>query len=424
MPRDERHTQTIPYGTLGIVPLASCSELGKKVNNYLVDWREQRDHEDESTLAFSGYKRDSYIVSASTPRFGSGEGKGVLNDSVRGYDLYIMVDVCNYSLEYSLCGYKNHMSPDDHYADLKRIIAAVGGKARRITVIIPFLYESRQHKRTSRESLDCALALQELTAMGVDNIITFDAHDPRVQNAIPLKGFETVQPAYQFVKGILREVTDLKIDSDHMMVISPDEGGTNRAVYLASVLGLDVGMFYKRRDYSRIVDGRNPIVAHEFLGSSVEGKDVIIIDDMISSGESMLDVARELKRRKARRVFCISTFGMFTNGLESFDKAYEEGLIYKVITTNCTYQRPDLFERPWYVSCDVAKYIALLIDSINHEASISAILNPHDRITKRLEEYKQFHTIKEEKQGVARACLKNVLETDTAEKEDIKLNCS
>ena len=298
MPRDERHTQTIPYGTLGIVPLASCSELGKKVNNYLVDWREQRDHEDESTLAFSGYKRDSYIVSASTPRFGSGEGKGVLNDSVRGYDLYIMVDVCNYSLEYSLCGYKNHMSPDDHYADLKRVIAAAGGKARRITVIMPFLYESRQHKRSGRESLDCALALKELTDMGVDNIITFDAHDPRVQNAIPLKGFESVSATYQFIKYLLLGVDDLHIDSDHMMVISPDEGGMGRAVYFANVLGLDMGMFYKRRDYTKIVNGRNPIVAHEFLGSNVEGKDVVIIDDMISSGESMIDVAAELKREQ------------------------------------------------------------------------------------------------------------------------------
>ena len=393
MPRDERHTQTIPYGTLGIVPLASCSELGKKVNNYLVDWREQRDHEDESTLAFSGYKRDSYIVSASTPRFGSGEGKGVLNDSVRGYDLYIMVDVCNYSLEYSLCGYKNHMSPDDHYADLKRVIAAAGGKARRITVIMPFLYESRQHKRSGRESLDCALALKELTDMGVDNIITFDAHDPRVQNAIPLKGFETVQPAYQFVKGILREVTDLKIDSDHMMVISPDEGGTNRAVYLASVLGLDVGMFYKRRDYSRIVDGRNPIVAHEFLGSSVEGKDVIILDDMISSGDSILDVARQLKMRKAKRIYAAATFGLFTNGMEKFDQAYEEGLISGILTTNLIYQTPELLSRPYYINCDMSKYIALVIDTLNHDASISSILDPSERIQHVVEKYKKGEAI-------------------------------
>lgn len=387
MPRDERHTQTIPYGTLGIVPLASCSELGKKVNNYLVDWREQRDHEDESTLAFSGYKRDSYIVSASTPRFGSGEGKGVLNDSVRGYDLYIMVDVCNYSLEYSLCGYKNHMSPDDHYADLKRVIAAAGGKARRITVIMPFLYESRQHKRSGRESLDCALALKELTDMGVDNIITFDAHDPRVQNAIPLKGFESVSATYQFIKYLLLGVDDLHIDSDHMMVISPDEGGMGRAVYFANVLGLDMGMFYKRRDYTKIVNGRNPIVAHEFLGSNVEGKDVVIIDDMISSGESMIDTARELKKRKANRIFVVSTFGLFTNGLASFDKAYEEGLIYRVVTTNLIYQTPELLSREYYISCDMSKYIAYIIDTLNHDSSISDLLNPYDRIKNYVQKY-------------------------------------
>ena len=388
MPRDERHTATIPYGTLGIVPLKSCSKMGEKVDDYLVQWREQREHENQSNLAFSGYKRDSYVVSASTPRFGSGEGKGVLNDSIRGYDLYIMVDVCNYSIEYSLCGTTNHMSPDDHYADLKRVIAAAGGKARRINVIMPFLYESRQHKRSGRESLDCALMLQELTAMGVENIITFDAHDPRVQNAIPLKGFETVQPAYQFVKGILREVTDLKIDSDHMMVISPDEGGTNRAVYLASVLGLDVGMFYKRRDYSRIVDGRNPIVAHEFLGSSVEGKDVIIIDDMISSGESMIDVATELKKRKANRIFVVATFGLFTNGLEKFDQAVADGTIYKVVTTNLTYQTPELLSKPYYISCDMSKYIAYIIDTLNHDSSISDLLNPYDRIERLVSKYK------------------------------------
>ena len=270
MPRDERHTATIPYGTLGIIPLKSCSAMGEKVDEYLVNWREQREHENQSNLAFSGYKRDSYVVSASTPRFGSGEGKGVLNDSVRGYDLYIMVDVCNYSIEYSLCGNTNHMSPDDHYADLKRVIAAAGGKARRITVIMPFLYESRQHRRTGRESLDCPLALQELINMGVDNIITFDAHDPRVVNAIPLNGFENVMPSYQFIKGIIKNVKDITIDADHLMIISPDEGATNRAIYLANVLGVDMGMFYKRRDYSRIVDGRNPIVAHEFLGTNVE----------------------------------------------------------------------------------------------------------------------------------------------------------
>ena len=388
---------TLPVGRLGLIPLQSCSSLGAKVNDWLVKWRAERQYPGMDSFAFEGYKRDSYIIDAKTPRFGSGEGKCTINESVRGDDIYVMVDVTNYSLSYPIGPYTNLMSPDDHFQDMKRVIAAVGGKARRVNVIMPYLYESRQDKRVGRESLDCANALHELIDMGVENIITFDAHDPRVQNAIPLNSFETVQPTYQFIKALLKNVPDLKVDADHLMVISPDEGAMNRTMYFSSVLGVDIGMFYKRRDYSVVVDGRNPIVAHEFLGSSVEGKDVMIIDDMISSGESMLDVARELKRRKARRVFCISTFGMFTNGLESFDKAYEEGLIYKVITTNCTYQRPDLFERPWYVSCDVAKYIALLIDSINHEASISAILNPHDRITKRLEEYKQFHTIKEEK---------------------------
>ena len=395
--RNERNLDNIPAGTLGIIAIDGCQAMGKEVDHFITTWRHEDGHKFMDDVVFSGYQRDSYLVNAHVPRFGSGEAKGVIDESVRGMDLYILVDVCNYSLTYSMSGNTNHMSPDDHYQNLKRIIAAVGGKAKRINVIMPFLYESRQHKRSSRESLDCALALQELTHMGVDNIITFDAHDPRVQNAIPLKGFDNIMPTYQFIKALLRSTSDLEIDNEHLMVISPDEGAMNRTMYFSSVLGVDIGMFYKRRDYSVVVDGRNPIVAHEFLGSSVEGKDVMIIDDMISSGESMLDVARELKRRKARRVFCISTFGMFTNGLESFDKAYEEGLIYKVITTNCTYQRPDLFERPWYVSCDVAKYIALLIDSINHEASISAILNPHDRITKRLEEYKQFHTIKEEK---------------------------
>ena len=388
MPNDERNLETMPDGALGLIPLESCKELGLKVDQYLVGWREKRQHQHQNDPAFKGYRRDSYIISTAVPRFGTGEAKGVIKESVRGYDLYLMVDVTNYSLTYSVCGYENHMSPDDHYADLKRIIAAVGGKARRITAIIPFLYESRQHKRTARESLDCALALQELTAMGVDNIITFDAHDPRVQNAIPLKGFETVQPAYQFIKGILREVKDLKIDSDHMMIISPDEGGTNRAVYLANVLGLDMGMFYKRRDYSKIVDGRNPIVAHEFLGSSVEGKDVIIIDDMISSGESMIDVATELKKRKANRIFVVATFGLFTNGLERFDKAVADGTIYKVVTTNLTYQTPELLAKPYYINCDMSKYIAYIIDTLNHDSSISDLLNPYDRIQRLVAKYK------------------------------------
>ncbi len=391
MPNDERNLDSLPDGTLGLIPLESCKELGNKVDKYLVGWREKRQNQHQNDLAFKGYRRDSYIIPTAVPRFGSGEAKGSIKASVRGHDLYIMVDVTNYSITYSLCGHTNRMSPDDHYQDLKRIIAAVGGKARRITVIIPFLYESRQHKRTSRESLDCALALQELVAMGVDNIITFDAHDPRVQNSIPLKGFETVQPAYQFIKGICRSSDDIKFDNDHLMIISPDEGGTNRAVYLANVLGVDMGMFYKRRDYSKIVDGRNPIVAHEFLGSSVEGKDVIIIDDMISSGESMIDVATELKKRKANRIFVVATFGLFTNGLEKFDKAVADGTIFKVLTTNLTYQTPELLSREYYVSCDMSKYIAYIIDTLNHDTSISDLLDPYERIKRLVSKYQEEH---------------------------------
>ena len=377
---EKRNLETIPVGSLGMIPLEGCKALGEKVDYYLVKWRTERESEHKDSLAFSGYQRNSYILDAKVPRFGSGEAKGVIKESVRGTDLYILVDVANYSLTYSLCGHENHMSPDAHYQDLKRIIAAVGGKARRITVIMPFLYESRQHKRTARESLDCALALQEMVNMGVDNIITFDAHDPRVQNAIPLHGFETVQPAYQFIKGLLSNINDLKIDSDHMMVISPDEGGMSRAIYIANVLGLDMGMFYKRRDYTQIVNGRNPIVAHEFLGSSVEGKDMIIIDDMISSGESVLEVAAALKQRKANRIFVFSTFGLFTAGLDRFDKAYADGVIDRVLTTNLIYQTPELLQREWYINCDLSKYIAYLIDTLNHDTSISDLLNPAERI--------------------------------------------
>ena len=385
--QEKRNLNTIPVGSLGMIPLDSCKPLGEKIDKYLVKWRTERENEHKDSLAFSGYQRGSYILKAKTPRFGSGEGKGVILESVRGYDLYIMSDVTNHSLTYSLFGKQNRMSPDDHYQDLKRIIAAVGGKARRITVILPFLYESRQHKRSARESLDCAIALQELVKMGVDHIITFDAHDPRVQNAIPLNGFETVQPNYQFIKALLKNVPDLQLDSKHMMVISPDEGGMKRAIYIANVLGLDMGMFYKRRDYTQIIDGRNPIVAHEFLGTSVEGKDMIIIDDMISSGDSMLEVAAALKERKANRIFIFSTFGLFTNGLERFDKAYEEGLINKVFTTNLIYQAPELLSRPWYVSTDMSKYIAYLIDTLNHDASISDLLNPLERIHKIVARY-------------------------------------
>ena len=320
MKRHDKLAETIPYGTLGILALESSRDMGKRVNDYIVDWRNDRAAKHATAASFAGYNRESFIIDSACPRFGSGEAKGIIRESVRGQDLYLLVDVCNYNLTYTVCGQTNHMSPDDHYQDLKRIIAAVGGKARRITVIMPFLYESRQHRRSARESLDCALALQELTQMGVESIITFDAHDPRVQNAIPLKSFETVQPTYQFIKALLKNVDDLKIDTDHLMVISPDEGAMGRAVYYANVLGIDIGMFYKRRDYSKIVDGRNPIIAHEFLGSDLEGKDVIIIDDMISSGESMIDVATELKRRKANRIFVAATFGLFTNGMEKFDE--------------------------------------------------------------------------------------------------------
>lgn len=385
--RNERNLDNIPAGTLGIIAIDGCQAMGKEVDHFITTWRHEDGHKFMDDVVFSGYQRDSYLVNAHVPRFGSGEAKGVIDESVRGMDLYILVDVCNYSLTYSMSGNTNHMSPDDHYQNLKRIIAAVGGKAKRINVIMPFLYESRQHKRSSRESLDCALALQELTHMGVDNIITFDAHDPRVQNAIPLSGFETVRPTYQFVKGLLDRYDDLIIDSDHMMAISPDEGATERAVYLANVLNLDMGMFYKRRDYSKIVDGRNPIVAHEFLGSNIEGKDVFIIDDMISSGESMIDTARELKKRKANRIFVVSTFGLFTNGLASFDKAYEEGLIYRVVTTNLIYQTPELLSREYYISCDMSKYIAYIIDTLNHDSSISDLLNPYDRIKNYVQKY-------------------------------------
>ena len=391
--RSERILDNIPVGSLGIIAVDGCEEMGNKVNDYLVKWRKEETRFQKDNLVFNGYEKPNYLINAKVPRFGSGEAKGIINESVRGKDLYLMVDVCNYSLTYSLSGNTNHMSPDDHFQNLKRVIAAVGGKARRLNVIMPFLYESRQHKRSGRESLDCALGLQELVRMGIDNIITFDAHDPRVQNAIPLNGFETIRPTYQFVKGLLKHVPDLQIDADHMMAISPDEGATRRAIYFANVLGLDMGMFYKRRDYTTIVDGRNPIVAHEFLGSSVEGKDVIILDDMISSGDSILDVARQLKMRKAKRIYAAATFGLFTNGMEKFDQAYEEGLISGILTTNLIYQTPELLSRPYYINCDMSKYIALVIDTLNHDASISSILDPSERIQNVVEKYKKGEAI-------------------------------
>lgn len=385
--------ETIPVGELGIIPLESCRELGERVNDYIVSWRKDRNGDHMSSIHFEGYQSDNYIIDAKCSRFGSGEAKGTINESVRGKDLYLLVDVTNYNIKYSLCGHENRMSPDDHFADLKRIIAAVAGKARRINVIMPFLYESRQHKRSKRESLDCALALKELNDMGVENILTFDAHDPRVQNAIPLSGFDNIQPTYQFIKALCQNVNDMQIDSKHLMVISPDEGAMGRAVYYGTVLGVDVGMFYKRRDYTTIINGRNPIIAHEFLGDSVEGKDVLIVDDMISSGESMLDVAKELKKRKARRVFVAATFGLFTNGMAAFDKYVEDGLIDKVLTSNVIYQSPELLSRDYYVSVDLSKYIALLIDSLNHDHSISSLLDPFDKIDALLEKYRNGEKI-------------------------------
>lgn len=385
MHTDLYFNDTLPVGPLALIALDSFRPVGEKVNQFLVDWRKKRDLEHSSDAAFLEYAKDTYLVNTKVPRFGSGEAKGMIVDSVRGDDLYILVDVCNHSMTYTLCGKENHMSPDDHFQDLKRIIAAAEGKAKRINVIMPFLYESRQHKRNGRESLDCALALQELANMGVDNIITFDAHDPRVQNAIPLHGFETVQPIYQFIKGLFKAAPGLHISKDSMMIISPDEGGMSRAVYMANVLGLDMGMFYKRRDYSVIIDGRNPIVSHEFLGSNVEGKDMVIMDDMISSGDSMLEVAAALKELKANRIFLCSTFGLFTNGMEKFDKAHKEGIFDYLLTTNLVYQSPELLSKSYYTSCDLSKYLALIIDTLNHDGSISSLLNPLDRINSFLE---------------------------------------
>ena len=381
-----------PDGRLAIIPLESIAGIGQKVNDYLVDWRSSR-VEKGIVANTNGYARNNYLISSSVPRFGSGEAKGMVKESVRGDDIYIMVDVCNYSMTYKLGGFDNAMSPDDHFQDLKRIIAAVSGKAKRISVIMPYLYEGRQQKRSGRESLDCADALQELSAMGVENIITFDAHDPRVMNAIPLRGFETVSPTYQFIKNILRYAPDLKVDSAHLMAISPDEGGMSRAVYLANVLGIDMGMFYKRRDYSTLVSGTNPIVAHEFLGAEVKGKDMIIIDDMISSGDTVLETAQLLKKMKANRIFICSTFGIFTNGLTRFDEAYKTGLFTKLITTNLVYQTEELLSKEYYVSCDMSKFIALIIDTLNHDSSLSGLLNPIDRITKVLDKHAKHQAI-------------------------------
>ena len=386
--RTSEFIERIPVGPLALMPLDSIQPLGQKVDEYLSTWRTQRESDHKETIAFNGYQKDSYIVQAKVSRFGSGEAKANILETVRGVDLYLMVDVMNYAQTYSLFGQVNHMSPDDHYSDLKRVIAATTGKAKRINVIMPFMYESRQHKRTGRESLDCAMMLQELHAMGVENFITFDAHDPRVMNAIPQDSFDNISCSYQFIKAILAHVEDLDIDKNHMMIISPDEGGMSRAIYYANVLGIDMGMFYKRRDYSKVVNGRNPIVAHEFLGADVEGKDVFIIDDMISSGESLIDTAKELKERKARRVYACCTFGLFTSGFNKFDQAYANGTLNGVFTTNLIYQQPELLTKPWYISVDMAKYIALIIDNLNHDMSISPILDSSQKINDKVAAYR------------------------------------
>ncbi|MCI6881313.1 MAG: ribose-phosphate pyrophosphokinase [Lachnospiraceae bacterium] len=388
MSENYSYEKILPIAPLKIVALEGCRDLAKEVDKYLVDFREKGNQEFQDTPNFHGYHEETYLLKSSCPRFGSGEAKGILYESVRGDDLFILADVMNYSLTYKVCGHENHMSPDDHYQDIKRIISAANGKARRINVVMPFLYESRQHKRSQRESLDCAFALQELIDMGVSNIITFDAHDPRVCNAIPLYGFDSFNPPYQYIKALSRAVPDLQIDKDHLMVISPDEGAMGRAVYFAGVLGVDMGMFYKRRDYSTIVNGKNPIVAHEFLGDDLHGKDVIIIDDIISSGESMLDVAHQIKDRGANRVFVCAAFGLFTDGLEKFDEYHEKGYISKVITTNLVYQSPELLSRPYYTEANMTKFLAAIIDCINHDVSTEHVNDPTERIRRLLERMK------------------------------------
>ena len=384
--------KSFPVAPLKIAALPGCEKLATSVNDYLVEYRKNLD--EATRVQVAGYIEDSFMVDCECPRFGTGEGKGYVHDSVRGTDLFIMCDVTNYSLTYTVCGYENHMSPDDHFQNLKRIISAANGKAHRINVIMPFLYEGRQHKRTQRESLDCAYSLKELQSMGVSNIITFDAHDPRVQNSIPLIGFDNYMPTYQFLKALVGSVEDLKLDNEHLMIISPDEGAMNRAVYFSNVLGVDMGMFYKRRDYSTIVNGKNPIVEHQFLGAPLDGKDVIIIDDMISSGESMLDVAKQLKERNANRVFICTTFGLFTDGFDKFDKFYESGLIDKVITTDLTYQTDELLSKPYYEAAHMSKYLASIIDILNHDISVEKVRNTTSKINKLLErqvidEYRQ-----------------------------------
>ena len=385
--RSTKELSTVPVGRLGLIPTDSCRPLGEKVDEWLVKWRNERTHPEIDSFSFEGYQRDSYTIQVQTPRFGSGEGKCVISESVRGDDVYSLVDVCNYSMSYPIGNYTNLMSPDDHFQDLKRVIGAIGGKARRVNVIMPYLYEGRQSKRIGRESLDCASALHELISMGVENIITFDAHDARIQNATPLHGFETVQPSYQFIKALLHNEEGLHLDNDHFAIISPDEGSMSRAIYLANILGVDMGMYYKRLDYSKFVDGRHPVAAYEFLGPKLEGKDMILIDDMISSGDTVLKIASLLKERGAGKIYICSTFGLFTDGLDKFDEAHQAGVFDKLLTTNLVYQPAKLLEKPYYITCDMSKYIALIIDTLNHDLSVSHLLNPVDRIKRCVDNY-------------------------------------
>jgi len=385
----EKDPTSVPHGPLGLIAMAGCEELGEKINRWLLTWHDLQEVQDEEFFTTPGVDRDTFLMKAYCPRFGTGEGKAVLKESVRGYDVYILVDVCAHNVHYNMYGMEVPMSPDDHYQDLKRVIAAIGSKAKRITVIMPMLYESRQHRRTTRESLDCAVALQELVGLGINDIITFDAHDPRICNAVPMSGFENVMPNYQMLKALLRNEKDLRIDKQHMMVVSPDEGAVNRNIYYSSVLSLDMGMFYKRRDYTTIINGRNPIVAHEYLGADVEGKDIIVADDMLASGDSIIDLCRNLKARGANRIYAIVTFAFFTSGVDMFRKAYEEGLISRVVATNLTYRRPELQDEPWFIVADLSKYIAYIVATLNHNRSLHGLLNPYNRIKKLLDGYRE-----------------------------------
>ncbi len=389
MPNLAELESALPVAPLKIIALDSCKELGDRVNEYMVDFRKHVNNNIKEDPAFREYSVDNYLVEASCPRFGTGESKGILKESVRGDDVFIMVDITNHSLTYTINGFENHKSPDDHYQDLKRMIAAITGKAHRINVVMPFMYEGRQHKRSGRESLDCAYALKELSEMGVSNFITFDAHDPRVQNATPLKGFDNFTPPYQFIRSLLEYEKDIIIDKEHMIVISPDEGALDRAVYFSTVLGVDTGMFYKRRDYSKVVNGKNPIVAHEFLGDNVEGKDVIIIDDMIASGGSMIDTARQLKEMKAKRVFICCTFGLFTEGMSAFDEAYAKDYFDRVVCTNLNYLPPEAKEREYFVEADMSKFLASIIDFMNHDISMENVLTPTEKIHELLRQYNE-----------------------------------